>query len=80
MFSYSTSQDLKTLLQTSQLRCQKVEEKVVKDTRNLSLHQTIIIMQQLTLHLDLLTIVNQQNNLSKHQLQEMSSNQNKQQT
>ena len=80
MFSYNTSQDLKTQLQTSQLRCQKVEEKVVKGTRNLSLHQTIIIMQQLTLHLGSWTIVNQLNNLSKHQLQIMFSNQNKQQT
>ena len=78
MFSYSTSQDLKTQLQTSQLSSQK--EKVVKGTRNLSLHQIIIIMQQLTLHLDSLTIVNQPNNLSKHQRQGMFTNQNKQQT
>ena len=80
MFSYSTNQDLKSQLQTSQQRWQKVEEKVVKGTRNLSLHQTIIIMQQLTLHLDSQTIVNQLNNLSKHQLQGMFSNQKQQQT
>ena len=78
MFSYNTSQDLKTQLQTSQLSSQK--EKVVKGTRNQSLHRIIIIMQQLTLHLDSLTIVNQPNNLSKHQRQGMFTNQNKQQT
>ena len=78
MFSYSTSQDLKTQLQTSQLSSQR--EKVVKGTRNRSLHQIIIIMQQLTLHLDSLTTVNQPNNLSKHQRQGIFTDQNKQQT